>query len=187
MDDSHKLAEHTVVLYDLPGKGLILDIGGGGEGVIGRLKGDKVISIDKRLDELQETKNEALKLTMDATDLKFVDSSFGTVTSFFSLMYIPRENHGQVIKEAYRVLKQGGRLLIWDVTIAHRKDGDPSVFLLPLQVKLPKETINTTYGVGWEGREQNSAHFAQLAEDVGFEFVQQDQWQDIFYIEMIKR
>ena len=187
MQDSHKLAEHTVVLYDVPGKGLILDIGGGGEGVIGRLKGDKVVSIDKRLDELQETQNEALKLTMDATELKFVDRSFGTVTSFFSLMYIPRENHEQVIKEVYRVLKPGGRLLIWDVTIPHRRANDPAILLLPLQVKLPKETISTTYGVGWEGREQNSAHFARIAEAAGLEFVQQDQWQDIFYIEMIKR
>lgn len=187
MQDPRKLAEHTVVLYDIPDKGFILDIGGGGEGVIGRLKGDKVVSIDKRLDELQETQSEALKLTMDATDLKFVDSSFGVVTSFFSFMYIPRESHEQVLREAYRVLRPGGKLLIWDVTIPRRTDGDPSVLLLPLQVKLPKETIKTTYGVGWEGREQNSAHFARIAEEIGFEFVQQDQWQDIFHIEMTKR
>jgi len=187
MQDSHKLAEHAVTLYDIASKGFILDIGGGGEGVIGRLKGDKVIAIDKRLDELQETQNEALKLTMDATDLKFADNSFGVVTSFFSLMYIPRGSHEQVLREAYRVLKAGGKLLIWDVTIPRRSPDDPSILLLPLQIKLPQETISTTYGVGWEGREQNSAHFAKIAEAIGFEFVQQDQWQEIFYIEMVKR
>jgi len=184
--DMHTLPEHTVVLYDIPSRGLILDIGGGGEGIIGRLKGEKVVAIDQRLDELQETNNEALKLTMDARKLQFVSNSFSVVTSFFSLMYIATEDHETVLREAYRVLKLGGKLLIWDVVIPPHQEGDPEVILLPLIVRLPNEVIKTTYGVRWRGHTQNNAHFAKLAERVGFEFVQQDQWQEVFFIEMVK-
>jgi len=40
--------------------GFILEIGGGGEGIIGGLKGKQVIAIDRNEEKLEETKNEAL-------------------------------------------------------------------------------------------------------------------------------
>ena len=43
-----------------------LDIGGGGEGIIGKLYGANVVAIDTRADELYETSNDALKIEMDA-------------------------------------------------------------------------------------------------------------------------
>ncbi len=98
-----------VVLEDLTAEGLILDIGSGGQGVIGRLKGEQVIAIDPNKLELQGAADGPLKIIMDATDLKFLDESFNTVTSFYTLMYIKEEeSHKQVFGEVYRVLKQGG-------------------------------------------------------------------------------
>ncbi len=45
-DRIFRLDEQTVVLDDFPAEGWILDIGGGGEAVIGQLKGSQVIAID---------------------------------------------------------------------------------------------------------------------------------------------
>ena len=71
--------------YDL--KGSILDIGGGGEAIIGQMYGDKVTAIDNRQEELDEAPNCCTKLLMDAEKLSFFDGSFDNVTFFYTLMY----------------------------------------------------------------------------------------------------
>lgn len=66
--------------------GKILDIGGGGEGVIGRLYTNQVVAIDIRQDELDEAPTGFEKILMDATQLDFKDNSFDylwTIKSFF--------------------------------------------------------------------------------------------------------
>ena len=76
---------------EFPAEGHVLDIGGGGEGVIGRMKPKQVIAIDLSRRELEEAPEGPLKLVMDATDLKFLDRSFPTVTAFYMLMYVRAE------------------------------------------------------------------------------------------------
>ena len=71
--------------------GFILDIGGGGEGVIGKLMGEKVIAIDFKKEELLEAAEGPLNIIMDARELKFLDESLQTVTAFF-LLCISRES-----------------------------------------------------------------------------------------------
>src|SRR5512141_2769979 len=66
-----------ISLPDFPAEGLILDIGGGGEGVIEQLKGRQVVAVDMSKRELDDAPgNPLLKIVMDARDLKFVDKSF---------------------------------------------------------------------------------------------------------------
>jgi hypothetical protein len=49
LEERYYLYERQLVtLDDFPSSGHILDIGGGGEGVIGRLKGQDVIAIDNQ-------------------------------------------------------------------------------------------------------------------------------------------
>jgi ubiquinone/menaquinone biosynthesis C-methylase UbiE len=127
-------------------EGLILDIGGGGEGVIGKLNGRQVVAIDTRAEELKETGNQALKIVMDAVDLKFLPESFDLCTSFFSFMYITHDKHVRVFSEAYRVLKDKGRFLIWDTRMPLANEGY-TVFVVDLEIQLPNEEIKTKYGV----------------------------------------
>jgi len=163
--------------------GLILDIGGGGEGVIGKLNGKQVVAIDTSEKELVETQNEALKIVMDATDLKFLSESFDVCTVFFSLMYIPRNQHLKVFEEVHRVLKDDGRFLIWDARIIerHKKYKD---FVVLLRVKLPSEKIETGYGVKWQT--EDIEHFKELARKTKFKVIKEWDRDELFHLEMIK-
>jgi len=78
-----------------------LDIGGGGEGIIGKLNGGQVIAIDISKEELQETRNEAVKVLMDATKLGFIPKSCDVSTAFFTFMYIPNHMHLEIFREVY--------------------------------------------------------------------------------------
>lgn len=100
--------------FDLRGfdaAGYILDLGGGGAGVIGRLKGHQVIAIDISKEELTDAPEGPLKIVMDASDLQFLDQSFDTATSFFTLMYIKGSDHEDVFREIHRGLRPGGEVL----------------------------------------------------------------------------
>lgn len=77
------IKEQKVNLSNIRLEGLILDIGGGGQGVIGQFEKDKVIAIDHNKRELKEAPEGGLKIIMDAGELKFLNNTFGTVTSFF--------------------------------------------------------------------------------------------------------
>ena len=177
--------KQTIEMKPIDTKGLILDIGGGGEGIIGMLNGKQVVAIDKRIDELQETSNDGLRVVMDAIDLTFVPSLFDAATSFFSLMYIKNEKHLRVFEEIHRVLKVGGKFLIWDVRIPP-KHVDKPIFAVLLEILLPNEKVNTGYGIGWDKREQDLQHFKELAEKSNFRVV--DEWSrdQIFYLGLVK-
>jgi ubiquinone/menaquinone biosynthesis C-methylase UbiE len=163
--------------------GFILDIGGGGQGVIGKLNGKQVIAIDTSERELAETRNEALKVVMDATDLKFLPKSFDVCTSFFSLMYIPKKKHSKVFEEAYRALKDNGRFLVWDVKIPE-KLGKYKAFMVRLKIRLNNEWVEAGYGVKW--RTQDIKHFKELARKTKFKILSEWSKREIFYLEMSK-
>jgi len=145
---------------------LILDIGGGGEGVIGKLNGKKVVAIDPVKKELEETQNDALKIVMDATDLKFLSKTFTVSTAFFSFMYIPGDRHLKAFREVYRVLKSGGRFLLWDVRIPERVGGYRA-FVVHLRIRLLDGEVKTGYGTSWD-KVQNITYFKELARKTGF-------------------
>ena len=68
--------------------GSILDVGGGGEGIIGRLYPEQVIAIDNCPEELEEARGNFDLRLMDAAQMQFESASFDHVTFFFSLMYM---------------------------------------------------------------------------------------------------
>ncbi len=182
MERTHTVSGRLEVA-PLETEGFILDIGGGGEGIIGRLNDRQVVSIDLSAGELKETDNESLKIVMDATDLKFTPSQFGAATSFFTLLYVDREKHERIFREVHRVLKEGGRFLIWDVEIPEKVEGKP-FFLVSLVISLPGEKVNTGYGVRLA--RQDLVGFRELAARTGFEVA--DEWSkgEIFYLELTK-
>jgi ubiquinone/menaquinone biosynthesis C-methylase UbiE len=175
-----------VIVENFEADGFILDIGGGGEGVIGQLKGQQVIAIDISKRELVEAPPGPLKIVMDARDLKFLDHTFNTATVFFTFMYIASEDHQKVFEELHRVIRTGGRLLIWDVIFPEKVNEKQTMALFFFKFILPEKEIGTGYGVRRPEEKRGSAHFLELAKKTGFQIVshkEKDQW---FFLEFKK-
>ncbi|WP_352419071.1 class I SAM-dependent methyltransferase [Proteiniborus sp.] len=177
----------SINLTEYSQKGKVLDIGGGGEGIIGQLLGEKVIAIDPRSDELEEAAEGPLKIIMDARELKFLNNTFDGATSFFTLMYIEKQYHQKVFEEIYRVLKDEGELTIWDATIPPYPGGIKDIFLVPLEIDLKDKKITTTYGVLWDQAEQDMKYYIQLGERVGFEVAKKEEMGQIYCIGFKKK
>ena len=183
------LDTQTIDLQTISLKGRILDIGGGGEGVIEQLKGDKVVVIDLKKNELEsglragDTKS--LKIVMDAKDLKFLDNSFDTVTAFFSMMYMKNESLERVFKEIYRVLDNEGELVIWDLVIPNRKNVEKDYIGIYLNVEIGVKIIESGYGTQWD-KEQDVNDFVTLATSAGFTITEQKVDGNYFFIKCRK-
>ena len=162
-------------------KGTILDIGGGGEGIIGRIYQSQVTAIDNRQEELDEAPKGFTKLLMDACDLKFGDSIFDNVSLFYTLMYIDKNKHNKVIMEAYRVLKKGGELYIWDTII-----NEANPFLVELNIDIGDSIVNTTYGVYKDNAFQDKDYYKSICEELGFYLIEKSLDNNQFYLHFKK-
>ena len=143
--------------------GSILDIGGGGEAVIGQIYKDRVTAIDNRQKELDEAPDCCAKQLMDATKLLFPDNSFDNVTFFYTLMYMTAEEQYRSICEAARVLRAGKSVNIWDCDI---RSAYPEPFMIDLDIKTDNHKIHTTYGIV-KKETQSSDSVRRLLESAG--------------------
>jgi SAM-dependent methyltransferase len=164
----------------------ILDIGGGGEGIIGLLKGRDVIAIDRLKQELAETKNVSLKIVMDAKELRFLDASLSYATAFFTFMYIPENEFEGVLSEVWRVLKPGGVFMVWEpiFTIPPEEQSKKLAVIL-LRIHLPDGTINET-GYGGILRDQGIDTIVLPAQKIGFKVLEKKVDRHYFYVKFQK-
>lgn len=182
-DEKMYVVENQQVIIEAEIKGeRILDIGGGGEGIIGLCYEKRVIAIDPRKDELEEAPDGPLKIVMDARELSFLENSFDAVTSFFTLMYINKIDHEKVFDEIYRVLKKDGEFILWD-TVIPNNDGDiKDIFVIQLKIKTPIKQIETGYGVSLKENEQDVEYFIKLGEKIGFKVIKREKQDQVFKI-----
>ncbi len=165
---------------------VILDLGGGGEGVIGQLRGRQVVAVDIRRGELEEFAPGPLKIVADAKELPFLDGVFDVITAFFFLMYVPAWERAHVLEEAYRVLRPGGSCHIWDVTIPLREGRTQELFVVPLKVQIPGKIIETGYGTPWAEHEMSLEAIAEAARVAGFAVAEQATERDIFRLTLTR-
>lgn len=164
----------------------ILDLGGGGEGIIGMMKGRDVIAIDRRKDELDDTSNDSLKIVMDLNEINFLDGTFSIVTAFFTFMYIPEENFEGILKEVWRVMKPGGELLIWDpIFKIPPEEREKKAAVIPLTIHLPDGRVNQT-GYGGPLRDLDESAVLAPAEKVGFKVLDKKVEEFTYFIRLQK-
>ncbi len=181
------LPKQVIKIHDFDNKGeWILDIGGGGEGIIGKLKGRDVIAIDRIKRELEETKNEALKIVMDVKDLQFMDASFYYATAFFTFMYIPEPDHKIVLSEVWRVLKPGGEFMIWEpIFTIPPEEREKRLAVILLKIHFPDGSFVDT-GYGGILRDQNADTIINPAETIGFKVVKKKATDYTFHVKLKK-
>ncbi|MCG3259371.1 MAG: methyltransferase domain-containing protein [Candidatus Heimdallarchaeota archaeon] len=154
-----------IVLEFIP-EGNIIDIGGGGEGIIAQIGKERVTAIDKYQREIDEAKHKSPETTWvlaDAKDLDYSNDYFDNATSFFSIMYMSNVDKIDVFKEVYRVLKPHGEFWIWDSNISKEK----GVFFIKIKAVLPdKKVVRTGYGVSSKKQTINSTK--ETLENCGF-------------------
>ena len=169
-EDNIKFIEpQHINISDVELSGRILDIGGGGEGIIGLLKGERVVAIDRRESELKEAPpGDYLKIVMDAKELKFID-----------------ENHQIIFQEIHRVLKKGGEFVIWDFPIPKRDKHEKEFYGLMLEVKIRDTNISTGYATKWV-KEQDLEYYTNLGTSNGFSVVEKYPIDGMFYIRFKK-
>lgn len=183
----HWIERQYIALEPIPTPGWILDLGGGGEGVIGQLCGERVVAIDRMQRELAGAPGGPLKIVMDAKDLQFLNNTFATATAFFFFMFTLPENRAQIFKEIHRVLRPGGKLYIWEITIPPKPQAGEDIFMFPLTVSLPGgQAIETGYGCPWSGYHQTVEDYCRLAESAGFTRAALQVSQPLFSMEWVK-
>lgn len=132
--------------------------------------------------ELDEAPCSCRKLRMDASSLSFAGASFENVTFFYSLMYMNRPVQSAALADAVRVLKPGGRLLLWDCEIT---SAYPEPFLAELDIRWAQERICTTYGVV-KSDPQSMEDFLNLCRGNGLTLLKAETASGHFYLEFRK-
>jgi len=182
---TYEVPVQEIELLPITAEGLILDIGGGGEGLVSRIEGSRVCALDIRMSEIREAQIHgppANWFVGDGQATCFRDEIFSVVTMWFSLGYMSDWSiKRRVVEEAHRVLSKGGRLSIK----ASRIHKECSRLIFWGLFTLPDGTISQTgYGVRG-GQEQTLDRMVKLLEYTGFKVSSLDNgaW---FAIEAIK-
>ena len=180
-------AQQAITVDDFEASGYILDVGGGGEGIIGILKGEQVVAIDLRARELEHAAGGPLKIVMDAREMKFLDETFDTATAFFSLMYLKSNpDYERVFAEVFRVLRPGGRFLVWDADVARPAETDKPSYVIPLRVLVKDREIETGYGQPWPDVAHDLTFYTALASEAGFQLAEKHEDGRAFFLELEK-
>jgi len=175
-----------IALKQIQTEGMILDIGGGGEGLVSRIEGPKVCAVDIRISEIREAQIHGPPSNWfvgDGQALCFQENSFDVVTLWFSLGYMSNWSIKQkVLEEAHRVLGESGRLSI----LASRIPESCERLIFWGHFTFPDGTISQIgYGVRG-GQEQTLERITKLLSDIGFKIRSHEDNNEWFEIQAVR-
>ncbi|MCK5151943.1 MAG: class I SAM-dependent methyltransferase [Candidatus Thorarchaeota archaeon] len=178
--------DQKIPLERIPGDGLIVDIGGGGEGLVSRIEGTRVCAIDKKMDEIREAmihNPPSNWFVGDGAHLSFKDDVFDVVTLWFSLGYM-KDWHIKraVLLDAYRVLKEGAIISIKATKIVCEEER----LVFRVDYSLPDGTLSRT-GYGLKGQQNQTLQTVMTClQEIGFEVTEYHDYDHWFTIEGAK-
>ncbi|MFW9961755.1 MAG: class I SAM-dependent methyltransferase [Candidatus Thorarchaeota archaeon] len=176
-----------IVLPQISTEGLVLDIGGGGEGLVSRIAGNNVCAVDYRISEIREAQIHnppANWFAADGRALPFQDSTFDIATLWFSLGYMNEWSTKEaVLTEVLRTLKNEGKVLI----MASRIDCKEQRLVFSAHFTLPDGTVSKT-GYGVRGNQNQILDTIDtLVREVGFKNIQSENHDWWFEVKAFKR
>ncbi len=180
------LPEIALKLDPLEVDGLTLNLAHGGEDMIGKMIAGRVVAVNVSQKELKDVHPDSLRIVMSPCDLKFLDASFELVTAFFAMLFIGCDQYGQMFKEAFRVLKPGGRFLFWDAVIPSRDDTGRDIIAVPVRVRMGSQVLTAGYGALWPHQAYQPDIFKQMALEAGFDIQESDQTEAYFFMDLFK-
>jgi ubiquinone/menaquinone biosynthesis C-methylase UbiE len=151
---------------------LVVDIGGGNEGLVSRAGGPRVCAIDIQMDKIREAQiyqQSAQWVCADGRKLCIQDASADVVTLWFSLGYLPiLDDKHNILKEAFRILKPDGHLSV----LAMRVDKKQEAFQFDADFTFPSGEVSRT-GFRIDGRqEQTLMTVESLLRVIGFKVIE---------------
>ncbi|MGY5874931.1 MAG: class I SAM-dependent methyltransferase [Candidatus Thorarchaeota archaeon] len=171
-----------ITLEKIQGNSLIVDVGGGSEGLVSRIEGDRVCAVDIKLAKIEEARIHdpaSHWFTCDARQLCFQDETFSIATFWFTLGYMSDwETKRSALHEAYRVLRTNGKLSILGSVI----DCAEKRFHFQVLLTLPD---STTSKMGYRvngGQNQTLKTITELCVETGFRIVETESHQHWFKI-----
>jgi ubiquinone/menaquinone biosynthesis C-methylase UbiE len=157
-----------IELNQLPREGPIIDIGGGGEGLVSRIETSRVCVVDINLNKIREAMiygQVSQWILSDARMLSMKDERFNVATLWFSLGYIQDwDSKKQVIAEVARVLKRFGLISILGAKIIC----SDSRFVMRALFHFPDGSVSKmSYGMDGTQR-QDAEAVVKLLQEAGF-------------------
>ena len=115
-DGSDKLKLLGDFISRIPQVGRVLDAGCG-NGAYSRYLSDKfkVIGVDiseKQIELARQNAPNAEFICEDMTKVKFPDEYFDGILSYYSIIHVPRDEHHELLRNFYRMLKVKGVVLL---------------------------------------------------------------------------
>ena len=158
-----------VLLQELTDSGFVLDVGGGGEGFISRIGGERVCAVDIALNKIREARIHGMSSTWiinDGKRLCFKSSSFSVATLCFTLGFIPEwDSKKEVLHEINRVLEENGQLILYFMIINEDSDS----FLFSGEFTLPDNSQSIMSYRVKGNQKQTESVVRSLLKESGFE------------------
>ena len=176
----------SIHLPELPAEGRLIDIGGGGEGLVSRIGEARVCAVEINMNKIREAQIHGSGpqwILCDGRTLCFQNEAFDTATMWFSLDYMTDWKTKQaVLLEVHRTLKPAGTISIVSSRITCIEDR----FVLNLVYFLPDGTVGKT-GYGVRGNQgQTAERTSKLLRNLGFRLTKTEDNEYWFHIEAVK-